>query len=370
LVDKNVAGNAKNLLASSLEGSVSRRSVRDYFRRHSYLLARRISERNGASGEHYIGHSGEQLTKILISSIGAGIIVVPMAILKLWLMHNPFPPLIHALMIWAVYSMGFLAMQFLGYTLATKLPSFTANYLANRLREQKDHNLNEGLREEVRLLIRSQSTALAGNILGLVPLVVFIVWMMSYFSGKGLLLPHEAANVLNGLNPVFSLTIFYGALTGVELWLSSLIGGAFENWIVYRRVPEAIAKSEKLCAAIGAEGAGEIAESFLKHAAGFAGNVALGFLFGFVPFFGVIMGLNLDGKHVTISASQALFAAFNLTPADNNITMVTAALAGLLFVGLMNLLVSFSIALLIAAKARGVRYHELLSAFLVNQERA
>lgn len=41
-------------------------------------------------------------------------------------------------------------------------------------------------------------------------------------------------------------TVFYAALTGVLLWLSSLGAGWLENWIVYRRLPEALAKHRRL----------------------------------------------------------------------------------------------------------------------------
>jgi hypothetical protein len=41
-------------------------------------------------------------------------------------------------------------------------------------------------------------------------------------------------------DPVGSGTIFFAAFTGVLLWVSSLFAGWFENWIVFRRVPEAI----------------------------------------------------------------------------------------------------------------------------------
>ena len=46
--------------------------------------------------------------------------------------------------------------------------------------------------------------------------------------------------MIASFDPLGSGTIFFAAFTGVLLWISSLVAGWFENWVVYRRLPEAI----------------------------------------------------------------------------------------------------------------------------------
>jgi hypothetical protein len=59
-------------------------------------------------------------------------------------------------------------------------------------------------------------------------------------TGAAFLDAATSRTVVASFDPLGSGTIFFAALTGVLLWLSSLAAGWFENWVVYRRLPEAI----------------------------------------------------------------------------------------------------------------------------------
>ena len=92
-----------------------------------------------------------------------------MTILKTGLIRSAPAPLFLATGVWIIYSAGFLTMQFTGFTLATKIPSFTASRLANLLKTVRKLNADD-FRNEVRLVVKSQALAFLGNLLGVIPL--------------------------------------------------------------------------------------------------------------------------------------------------------------------------------------------------------
>ncbi len=136
----------------------------------------------------------------------------------------------------------------------------------------------------------------------------------------------------------------FGALTGVLLWLSSLGGGWLENWVTYRRLPEALRhhRLERLSGFVA------------HHSAGIGGNVVLGALFGMAPNVGRFFGVPLDSRHITISCGMLVFAA--CSTGIGSITL--AACAGIVLLGLLNFGVSFVLALTVAFRARDVTSRE------------
>ena len=87
--------------------------------------------------------------------------------------------------------------------------------------------------------------------------------------------------------------------------MSSLGAGWLENWVVYRRLPEAH-RAPPVGRIVGNDAHGAGSRDFLEHsAAGFGGNVSLGFLLGMTPVAGMFFGLPLDVRHVTLSTRLA-----------------------------------------------------------------
>jgi len=347
----------RDLLIVVIEAGIRGRSVLSFINRHFYLLSKKIAERNGHSAEHYIAQTGSELSLLFWSSVGGGGIVVLMTIFKTWLIHFNPPPFFLATGIWIIYSIGFLGMQFTGCTLATKIPSFTASRLASILKINRRNDL-DGFRKEFRNTLKSQTVSLVGNVLGLVPLALLLSYLFEkVFAGYALMNEPYAQHILDSLHPVDAITL--GALTGVQLWLSSLAGGWFENWLIFNRIPDAIENHDRLKQVFGETAAKRLAEWLTHHASGIASNVSLGFLFGFVPLFAGLFGLNGNGHHVTISSTSAVFAMFDLhfaiTPA-----VWTWSIVGLLLVAFMNFGVSFCLALFIAGKAQRMKFTRIL----------
>lgn len=344
----------KRLFADAARVTVRKQSIRDHIQEHLYLLSRKISERNGHSGEHYVVRDHSQRSALFLSAMGGGVIVVLMTLGKLGLYSIHLAPLFHAFGIWILYSGGFLAMQAMGFTLATKVPSFTANHLAKQIKAVRTRAADVDFSREVGLIFGSQALALVGNVATVVPFALGMGWLLSTQFPSIALDSAKALHSLEELSPLKGGVFVLGALTGVQLWISSLCGGWFENWVVYRRIPEAIEHHPGLRSAFGADRMKRLADLVLAQSSGVATNIALGFTFGFIPLLGAGLGLNLDSKHVTISTATAVLSWATLGDLVQTALWVPAVL-GLLVVGVMNVSVSFAIALDVAARAQKLK---------------
>jgi site-specific recombinase len=347
------------LVREIAEASLRARAVFGHLGRHFYLLSRKVVERNGRSGEHYIARSGTEMRGLFRSAIGGGFIVVAMTLFKTLFIHTDPAPLFLALGIWIIYTAGFLGMQFSGATLATKIPSFTASKLASFLNRKTIVDV-KGLGREVRQVLKSQAVALLGNICGVVPLALLVNYILKItITSSGLMDEHYAHHVLENLHPILSFAVPLGALTGLQLWLSSLCGGWLENWVAYSRIPEAISVHYRLRKILGPEAAQKIAKWTLDQSSGIGTNVSLGFLFGVTPLIGHLLGLNWNGNHVTISTASAVFAASGLQ-FQISWSEIAVISAGLLLIGVMNFVVSFMMALFVAASSRRMQFWRML----------
>jgi site-specific recombinase len=76
-------------------------------------------------------------------------------------------------------------------------------------------------------------------------------------------------------------------------------------------------------------------------------------MLGFTPVIGVLLGLPLDIRHVAFASANFAYGLVGLQFAVSPAT-VAVTLAGVLLVGLVNLLVSFSLALRVALRSRGI----------------
>ena len=90
------------------------------------------------------------------------------------------------------------------------------------------------------------------------------------------------------------------------------------------------------------------------------GNFYFGILLGTIGTLGYLLGLPLDIRHVTFSAANFSTALVGL---DHRVSWQLAAtsVAGFLAIGAVNLLVSFSLALWVALRARKIRFEHGIS---------
>jgi site-specific recombinase len=329
-----------------------RRSIRALFHENFRLAARKVVERNAETGEHYITHDRAEYASMARSAGGGGVLTAFTVYAKFAIVALPIAPFFEGLAASLNYAASFVAIQLCGFTLATKQPAMTAPALASRMRNLGEGAKLEGLVDEIADLVRSQVAAIFGNLAAVAPVALAIglvlVWM------GGLAVPAEKARDSIASLSILGPSFVFAAFTGVLLWLSSLMASWADNWFAYRRLGPAVAAHRRLVFVFGPSGAQRIG-SFLEHnVAGFAGNVGLGLLLGMVPVWLHFFGIPLEVRHVTLSTGQ-LFASVAVLGWESCLTSgFWLAVAGIAVIGLLNLGVSFALALWVALRARGI----------------
>lgn len=328
------------------------RSIGHLARTSLHLLARKIIERAGQTGEHYITTTRAEYAGMLASAAGGGVLTAGTAALKFMLGGMHAAPFVEGLLASANYAGSFLLMQALGFTLATKQPSMTAAALAHTLRETAGHAELDDLVTLIARITRSQLAAAVGNIGLVVPSALALDALHRHATGASLLDAETADYVLHSLHPFASGTLWYAGLTGALLWASSIAAGWVENWAVYRRLPEALAH-HRIGRLVGRRTTAWVSRVFVRNVSGVGGNVTLGVLLGMTPIFGKFLGLPLDVRHVTLSTGALVFAVGALG-AHASAGGILAAGLGIAAIGVLNFGVSFVLALLVALRAREV----------------
>jgi len=351
------ADGTRRLLVRLLQARRRDRDLGEIVVSNLHLLARKIIERAGETGEHYITSSRREYFVMFLSAGGGGVLTAGTAALKFLISAGHFAPFVEGFLASSNYAATFVTMQLLGFTLATKQPSMTAAALASSMHVSAGQRDLSGLVTMTARITRSQLAAAAGNIGMVIPTALAFNAYYVHKTGHPFLDAHDAEHMLESLHPTQSGTVFFAALTGVLLWLSSVAAGWLENWAVYRRLPEAIAQ-HRIGRYVGRRTTAWASRVFAHNVSGFGGNVAAGFLLGMTPVIGKFMGLPLEVRHVTLSTGALTLAAAQQGFGVVHEPGFRAALLGILVIFLMNLTVSFNLALAVALRAREVSWRD------------
>ena len=343
----------RSVIAAVGRGLAGAHSFRQLLSDNLRLLARKVIERAGRTGEHYVTSSKREYWKMLGSAFGGGVLTLGTGVAKFFVKWGHWPLFIDGVLSSSIYAGSFVIMQLLGFTLATKQPSMTAASLAGTIRDRAGADRLEQLVPLIARIARSQFEAALGNVTGVTITALTFDLLYRLATGHSFLDAAGAKGVVEAFNPLGSGTIFFAALTGVLLWLSSLVAGWFENWIVYRRLPAAI-EHHRFGKRLGQARMARWAR-FLEHeAAGFGGSISLGVLLGMTPVFAKFFGLPLDVRHITLSTGSLTLAMSSLGIAGAGWGPFISAVIGIAIIGVLNFGVSFTLALLIALRARDV----------------
>jgi site-specific recombinase len=347
------AGRWALLLQELVHGENSRNSLREPFQRLTGLLALRVTELAGRTGEHYISTSRAEYLEMWRSAAGGGFIVGFMALVKILIGKLVLAPLAAVLVHGVNYGLGFVVIQLLHFTLATKQPAMTAATIAASIDESegKARDLHR-LANLVVDTVRSQVAAIAGNVAVAIPTALAIAFFYRWLGGQHAIDADKAQHILHDLSPLGSLALPHAAFTGVLLFVAGLLSGYFDNKAAYDRIAERIARLPWLRRLAGPARADRLAAYIGGNMGALAGNVILGFMLASAAPIGVMLGLPLDVRHVTLSSANFAFAVAAL---DFRIGWITLAetLVGIALVGFVNLAVSFALALWVALRARG-----------------
>jgi site-specific recombinase len=353
------------LMGETLAAENRRSSLREHLAQGAALLALRVTDNAAKTGEHYVADSRPALARMWRAAAGAGTIIAVMALIKIYASHLALPPAGYATVYSLIYGLGFVLIYMLHWVVATKQPAMTAQTIANRLGElQPGRKLD--LTPAVDLIVavaRTQFAAIVGNVALAVPTAIAIALLLGWLAGAPIVEIGKGAHLLDELNPL-SWAPLYAAIAGVFLFLSGVLSGYFDNWASYARVGARVARLRWLRWLARPHGATAIGAYIEDHLGGLMGNFLFGCMLGTAGTVGLILGLPIDIRHIAFASANLGYALVAFDFALPWGTVAWAAL-GVAVIGALNLTVSFSLALWMALKARGVAFtqrRELLRA--------
>ena len=340
-----------------IEAHNTKYQLRGMLNDNVHLLARNITENASRTGEHYIAENRRGLRQMFASASGAGFIVGFMAMFKIMLGYLRTAPLVEAFLFSMNYSLGFILIHVLHFTVATKQPAMTAQRIAASL-----HSADNGrgldvdsTAELVNKVFRTQIVAVLGNVVLAFPVAWAIAVGYQAINGNHMVSAVKAHHLLHDIDPIHGPTLFYAAIAGVWLFVAGLISGYYDNKALYTRMGQRVRQLRRLRRLLGEERLGRLANYIEDNLGGLAGNFFFGFMLGMTGFVGFLLGLPLDIRHVTFSTANfatALVALdYTLSP-----QAIGNAIAGVALIGAVNLIVSFSLALWVALRARKIQF--------------
>ena len=341
------------LLAHLVTVGQERRSLRALIGSNSSMLAAKVAERSSEVGEHYITRTMPEYRAMLRQAAGGGAVMSITTLLKFVVLSLGLSAFWSGFYAGLNYALSFVLVQLLHWTVATKQPAMTAPAMAAKLKELSHPGAIEGFVDEVAHLVRSQVAAIVGNLALVAPCVLLISSALWLSLGRPMIDDKTAEHVLQDLT-LLGPTALFAACTGILLFASSIIAGWVENWFVLHRLDSALRYNPNITAFLGDTRADRWATFMRNNISGLAANVSLGLMLGLVPAFAAFFGLGLEVRHVTLSTGQLAAAAASLGVEVFQLSAFWWCVAGLGATGLLNVGVSFYLALRLALRAHNV----------------
>jgi site-specific recombinase len=363
ILDGNSQFNSDNFISffkMLVRNENTKNSIREFLSSSLGYVAYQIAEHKGSKGSHYITTNSREYRKMMWSAMKGGAVTSFIAVFKNLLTAIELPIFWHGFAYSMNYSIGFLMIDATGGTLATKQPAFTASAVASSL-DTKGNTYKPNLYNlaiTVARVSRSQIASFIGNLLIVFPGAYLLAWLYFLITKTKILEGEKAMAMLESQHPWHSLSLLYACNTGVFLFLSGIIAGYVQNKILYGRIGERLKNHPWW--RHGASAAKRRRRSvFIENNAGaIIGNISLGFMLGMSSIVSKILGIPFDIRHITISAGNVSVALYGLGIRNLPVTYLITILCGVLGIGLLNFLVSFSLAFIVAVRSRGVQLRD------------
>ncbi len=316
--------------------------------RSADLVVQNLVDTSANVGRRYLGEEQSSWRAAFLAGAGGGALMALATIIKFLLARLHLPPLYEGLVFSMNYAGAFCAAYLLQFTIATKLPAHTATALARCV--QQGGSLRARVDEFLtvwRAMVRLQFAGLIGNVIVAGPLAALIDVVAFRLTHGHVLSISKAEHVLRAQS-IFGPSIVFAALTGLFLWISSLVTAAGDNWTRVSHLADRLATNVHAMRRIGPIRARAYADRVVPLASGLAGNVALGFLLGAVPAGFAIASLPVEIRHVTVSTSSVALAMAAGVGSRSDIAL---AIAGVVTIAAVNVVVSFTLALWLALRS-------------------
>ena len=336
------------LMKTLLAAELTRDDVGEFVGENISLLARNITDRASRRGEHYIAEDRSEWWAMARSAGGGGIIIAFLALIKVKLALLHLPPLTEGILFGLNYGLGFLLIHLLGFVVATKQPAMTAAAIAATLEETRPREMGR-LVDLAQNVMRTQFIAVLGNVALALPAACLIGFLWPPLFGETVAPLQKVTRMVDEIDPLRTGALLFAAIAGVGLFLSGLVSGYFDNQASYDRLAERLAASP-LLAWLGPERAARLGAFIDAHYGAILGNLFFGMYLGVMSVLDTLTGLPIDIRHVAFSSANLGLALSTLGYAALA-DLLPWALAGIAGIALMNLAVSFGLALYVAMKS-------------------
>ena len=351
-------------------------NVRQLINESTQVIAYEITQHTAQTGEHYITSSKKEYLHMFWSACGGGAIVAILCIIKLLLGKVDTSIFGHAVLYSMNYAIGFTLIYLLGCTLATKQPAMTAAALVAALgRKSNDKHSSThkywAFADFFSRVFRSQFIAFLGNVLIAFPVALLLIWGIDLYIGENIA-ESKWRTLMKDLDPVDSPALYHAAIAGIFLFLSGIIAGSVANRDKYNNVYYRIEQHPTLKRVLGKEKTLKIAQWYKKKWAGIISNMWFGTFMGTTGSIGIFLGVDLDIRHITFASGNLALGIFG-SDFQAPVDMVIWGVVGMGLIGFINFIVSFTLSLFLAFRARKIKIIEILfvsqaiwALFLVN----
>ncbi|MGM0635381.1 MAG: recombinase [Bacteroidota bacterium] len=330
------------------------------------LISKEVTQQTANTGEKYITEDKKGYFKMLKTASGGGLIVGLMCVSKTMLYSLNVSDFGKAFVMSMNYSIGFIVLYLLSFTLATKQPAMTASTLINAL----EKGLREGGKRKTKHLafaqlfasvFRSQFIAFVGNVILAFPTAMLVVFLVDLIFSYNIS-AFKSETLLNDLNIFKSPALFHAGIAGIYLFLSGVIAGVISNRNKFSDFYYRIQEHPFLKRRFGKNAAKKIAGFIEKKWPGIMSNFWFGVFMGSTGAVGTFFGLDLGIRHISFSSGNL---ALGIYGEDFGVTTSTI-LMGVLAIGLIGLInfgVSFALSMILAFRSRKIPIKEFVAIF-------
>lgn len=324
------------------------------------LLSRKVTENASRVGANYISTDKSGYKKMFKKASIGGFIIAFMATLKILAFQLAIAPMGRAFVNSMIYGLGFVFIYIVHGTVATKQPAMTAAAIASTISDgsgKKSHQLTK-LSELVVDILRTQFIAIMGNVMLAIPVALLISFAWLNYFGTPMINADKAAHLLHDLDPFRSLALPHAAIAGVYLFLSGLIAGYYDNLAVYNKIGARIHRHWLLQRLLPKSWLQRLSAFIEANLGAIMGNFIFGVFLGSTATIGFLFGLPIDIRHIAFSSANLAHGLFNLSATQMSWEVILLSILGVILIGMMNLMVSFSLALFVALRSKEVRFFE------------